>query len=308
MQHSDIDILVCEVGLRDGLQNAKSIMPTDIKKEWIRAQAASGFREIEVCSFVPPKVVKGMEDAEEVVSFALECENLKVAALAPNFYGAKNAISAGVHKVSLPVSVSEAHSHSNVRKSRSKMIEEVERVCIYRDNLGTGGELQVEVGLATAFGCSIQGKVSERDTVETAIACAEAGANEIVLSDTIGIAVPSQVKKLFKLVRANLGEKVSSLHLHNTYGLGLANVCAAIEAGANSFDSSLGGLGGCPFAPGASGNIVTEDLIYMLEKQGLRTGINLEKLLQCRQILKRGLPEDQLYGYLVEAGLPKTLN
>ena len=300
MLSSDIDILVCEVGLRDGLQNAIGIMPTEIKKEWIAAQVKAGCREIEVCSFVPSKVIKGMTDATEIVAHALKYKNLTVAALAPNFQGGLNAIQAGAGKVSFPVSVSEAHSQSNVRKSRLQMIEEVRKVCQFRDQFVKDKSLIIEAGLSTAFGCSIQGRISDRDTIEIAVACLEAGVDELVLSDTIGIASPSQVKRLFKSVKIEVAEALSGVHLHNTYGLGLANAYAAIEAGATALDSSLGGLGGCPFAPGASGNIITEDLVYMLESEGLRTGINLDALLECREIVKRGLPDEQLFSYFAQ--------
>ncbi len=297
MALNEIDILVCEVGLRDGLQNAKSVMPTEIKKLWIASQVKAGFKEMEVCSFVPSGVVKGMEDAAQIVAYASLFQSLVVGALAPNFRGAKDAIEAGSKKVSLPVSVSEAHSQSNVKKSRVEMISEVYKVCKYRDTLSPDGVPKIEVGLSTSFGCMFQGEIPEREVIETAISCIEAGADEVVLSDTTGMAIPSKVKRLFKSVKAEIGAAISGVHLHNTNGLGLVNALAAIEAGATALDSSLGGLGGCPFAPGATGNIVTEDLVYLLEAEGLRTGVNLDKLLECRGIVKKGLPNDVLYGY-----------
>ena len=294
---TEIDILVCEVGLRDGLQNAKGVMPTHIKKLWISSQVKAGFREMEVCSFVPPDVIKGMEDAAEIVAYASQFQTLTVGALAPNFRGAKDAIDAGAKKVSLPVSVSEAHSQSNVKKSRSEMIGEVYKVCKYRDGRPSQGLLKIEVGLSTSFGCMIQGEIPEREVIETARSCIESGVDEVVLSDTAGMANPSKVKRLFTLVKMEIGKAISGVHLHNTNGLGLVNALAAIEAGATALDSSLGGLGGCPFASGATGNIVTEDLVYLLEAEGLRTGVDLGKLLKCRAIVKKGLPDDELYGY-----------
>jgi len=302
---TEIDILVCEVGLRDGLQNAIGIMPTAAKKAWISQAAKAGLRDIEVCSFVPAKLVPGMEDADAVVAHGLSIAGLSVAVLAPNLRGAVDAFRAKAHKITLPVSISDSHSRANVRKSRAEMIAEVGRVCEARDQLPAGYRPHIEAGLATAFGCTIEGRVPERDVLETAVACIEAGCDEVGLSDTCGYANPEQVKRLFRLTKAEVGEASNGVHLHNTYGLGLANAFAAIEAGATTLDSSLGGLGGCPFAPGASGNIVTEDLVYMLEAQGLRTGIDIEALLACREIVAAALPGDSLYGFVAEAGLPK---
>ncbi len=306
MSSSDpIDIRVCEVGLRDGLQNATGIMASAAKFAWISQAVQAGLREIEVCSFVPPKLVPGMEDAHQVVAHGLTHKDLEVAVLAPNLRGALNAFAAGAHKVTLPVSISDSHSRANVRKSRSEMIDEVGRVCAARDQLPAGYRPHIEAGLATAFGCTIEGRVPERDVLETAVACMDAGCDEVGLSDTCGYGNPAQVKALFKATRREVGEASRGVHLHNTLGLGLANACAAVEAGAGVLDSSLGGLGGCPFAPGASGNIVTEDLVYMLEAQGLNTGIDIDALLACREIVRAALPDDPLYGYVAEAGLPK---
>lgn len=300
-----IDILVCEVGLRDGLQNAGSAMPTPAKKAWISQAVKAGLREIEVCSFVPPKLVPGMEDASEVVAYSLGLPNLEVAVLAPNLRGAEDAFRSRAHKITLPVSISDSHSRANVRKTRAEMIDEVRRVCELRDQLPDGYRPYIEAGLATAFGCTIEGRVSEIDVLATAVACVEAGCDEVGLSDTCGYANPAQVKALFKSTKAEVGDASKGVHLHNTLGLGLANAFAAIEAGATVLDSSLGGLGGCPFAPGASGNIVTEDLVYMLEAQGLKTGIDMDALLQCRDIVRSALPDEPLYGHVAEAGLPK---
>jgi len=302
----DIDILVSEVGPRDGLQNADGVMTTAVKQRWITAQAEAGCQEIEVCSFVPPKLVQGMTDAVEVVAHGLTLPGLNVAVLAPNLRGAKDAMAAGAHKITLPVSISESHSLANVHKSRTEMIEEVRAVCVHRDQLAKEQRPVIEAGMTTAFGCTLEGAVPERDVLETAVACMEAGADEIGLADTSGLANPRQVRRLFRLVRAEVDDALEGVHLHNTYGLGLANAMAAVEAGATALDSSLGGLGGCPFAPGASGNIVTEDLVFMLEQQGLRTGIDLEKLVACRDIVRAALPDDELFGYVAAAGLPKV--
>jgi len=302
----DIDILISEVGPRDGLQNANGVMATTAKMAWISAQARAGCREIEVCSFVPPKLVKGMADAADVVAHGLTLPGLTVAVLVPNLRGAIDAMATGAHKITLPVSVSESHSQANVRKSRTQMIEEVRAVCAQRDQLAKEHRPVIEAGMTTAFGCTIEGVVPERDVLETVVACVEAGADEIGLADTSGMANPQQVKRLFKLAKAEVDDALQGVHLHNTYGLGLANAMAAVEAGATALDSSLGGLGGCPFAPGASGNIVTEDLVFMLESQGLRTGIDLGGLIACRDIVQAALPNDVLYGYIAEAGVPNV--
>ena len=303
---SDIDVLVSEVGPRDGLQSIKSIMPTAAKKAWIAAEAAAGVREIEVCSFVPAKLMPQMADAAEVVAYARTIPSLTVLALVPNFKGAENAINAGAHKIALPLSASETHSKANLRKSHAEVIEDVRRIAELLRSLPAENRPGFEGNIATAFGCTLEGVVPESKVVELAVALMEAGCEDIGLSDTTGYANPTQLRRLIRLVRAAVGrDKLSSVHLHNTRGLGLANALAALEEGITTLDSSLGGLGGCPHAPGASGNIVTEDLVFMLDAMGLRTGIDLNKLLAVRQILRESLPDDELYGFTPDAGLPK---
>ena len=301
----EIDVLVSEVGPRDGLQNTKQFMPTEYKKKWITAAAAAGLREIEVCSFVPPKLIPQMIDAAEVVAHALTMPGLTVAALAPNLKGAERAIAAGAHKITLPISVSKSHSLSNVRMTPDEAIAEARRICALRDSLPPGQRPKIESGLSTVFGCTIEGTVSEEEVVRLAVASVEAGCDEVGLADTTGYANPEQIRRVFRKVRATIGDKLGGAHLHNTRGLGLANVVAALEVGVRTFDSSLGGLGGCPFAPGATGNIVTEDLVFMLEAMGLRTGIDLDQLLAIRNIVAAGIPGEALYGYLPAAGITK---
>ena len=300
-----IDVLVSEVGPRDGLQNTKQFMPTEYKKKWISAAAAAGLREIEVCSFVPPKLIPQMVDAPEVVAHALTIPGLHVAVLAPNFKGAQRAMEAGAHKITLTISVSKSHSLSNVRMTPEEAIAQAKRVCEFRDSLPPGQRPTIEAGLSTVFGCTLEGAVSEDAVVRMAIASVEAGCDEVGLADTTGYANPEQIRRVFKKVRAAIGDKLGGAHLHNTRGLGLANVVAGLEVGVHTFDSSLGGLGGCPFAPGATGNIVTEDLVFMLESMGLRTGIDLDKLLAVREIVAAGIPGEALYGYVPAAGITK---
>lgn len=293
-------ILISEVGPRDGLQSIDRIMPTEAKKAWIAAEAASGVTEIEVGSFVPPSLLPQMADAAEIVAFARTIPGLNVVALVPNAKGAARAVAAGVHGMSIPFSMSETHSLKNVRKSHADMIAEVRAVA----DIARAAGVHFAVGLSTAFGCTIEGPVSEDQVVRLAEASAEAGAQEFSLSDTTGYANPAQVKRLVKKVRAAVGDKLTTLHLHNTRGLGLANALAGLEEGITTLDASLGGLGGCPFAPGASGNIVTEDLVFMLHAMGVETGINLPKLLKVRDIVAAALPGEPLYGFTPDAGLP----
>lgn len=301
----EIDVLISEVGPRDGLQSIQQTMPTDYKKRWISAAAAAGLREIEVCSFVPPKLLPQMNDAAEVVAHALTIPGLHVAVLAPNLKGADRAIQAGAQKLTLPISVSTQHSLSNVRKTPDQAVADATRICELRDSLPQDKRPKVEAGLSTVFGCTFEGAVSEDEVVRLAVACVEAGCDEVGLADTTGYANPEQVKRVFRKVRAAIGDRLGGAHLHNTRGLGLANVVAALDVGVRTFDSSLGGLGGCPFAPGATGNIVTEDLVFMLEAMGLRTGIDLERLLAIREIVAEGIPGEKLYGYVPEAGITK---
>jgi hydroxymethylglutaryl-CoA lyase len=293
------DVHICEVGPRDGLQNAKHLMPTEAKKAWIRALARAGLREIEVGSFVPPKLIPAMADTGEIVQEAVKIKGLKVVALAPNLKGFQRAIEAGAHKVTFPVSASREHSVSNVRMTPEQMVEEVRR-CAQFPHAG----VEIEGAVSTAFGCTMQGVVPEDDVVRIAAALAEF-CDGVALADTVGYANPAQVKRLFSLVRSSIGEKLEGAHFHNTRGLGLANALAAYEEGVRHFDSSMGGLGGCPFAPGASGNVITEDLVFMFEAMGVSTGIDLERLFEARDILIKGIPEEPVYGHTPLAGLPK---
>lgn len=303
---SNIDILVSEVGPRDGLQSIDAVLPTEVKNRWIRAQAEAGFAEIEVGSFVPPKVLPQMADTADVVAAALSVPGLNVAVLVPNLRGAENAMKAGAHKISIPFSVSETHSLKNVRRSHEQMFDEVRKIAELVATVDADKRPHFEAGLSTAFGCTIEGPVSEDLVVKSAEKLMECGVAEVGLSDTTGYANPAQVKRLVRKVQAAVGkENITGVHLHNTRGLGLANALAAIEEGITTIDSSLGGIGGCPFAPGASGNIVTEDLVFMLEAMGLKTGVDIDKMLAVRNILSEALPDEPLYGFLPDAGVPK---
>ncbi len=303
MTPSTTDVLISEVGPRDGLQSVKATMPTADKFKWIDALVTAGLREIEVCSFVPAKLLPQMADAAEVVQHALQHKGVTIMALVPNLRGAEGALRSGVHKLTIPCSASEAHSLANVRKSRKDMVEEVRAIVRLRDEIAPG--VKIEAGLSTAFGCTIQGEVTDDDVVWMAEQVVAAGVDEAGLSDTTGMANPAQVRRLFIKVRAAIGDKTGAAHMHNTRGLGLANCLAAYDVGVRTFDASLGGLGGCPYAPGASGNVVTEDLVFMFEAMGIKTGVDIEKLIAARAPLMAGLPGEPIYGMTPLAGLPK---
>ena len=297
------DVLISEVSPRDGLQSVKATMPTADKLRWIDALHAAGVREIEVASFVPAKLLPQMADAAEVVRHAVTLPGLTVMALVPNRKGAQAALEAGVHKLTMPVSASVAHSLANVRKTPTEMVEEVRAISELRRAIAP--HVRLEAGISTAFGCTLQGRVPEDDVIRLAAQCIEAGAEEAGLSDTVGYANPAQVRRLFRRLRAELGAHAGAAHMHNTRGLGIANCLAAWDEGVRTFDASLGGLGGCPYAPGASGNAVTEDLVFMFEAMGVRTGIDIQKLIAARAPLMAGLPGEPVYGMTPEAGLPK---
>ncbi|MBI3517539.1 MAG: hydroxymethylglutaryl-CoA lyase [Proteobacteria bacterium] len=300
-----IDVVVREVGMRDGLQSIPDIMPTATKKTWCTAEAAAGMPEIEVSSFVPPKLLPQLADASEIVAHALTIPKLTVAALIPNLKGAERGITTGVHKLNYVMSVSEGHNQSNVRRSCAQSMEDFARVV---DLCAAAGPKRPKVVgcLATAFGCTIEGKVDEDRVRRFAAEFVAAGADEIVVADTVGYGNPAAVGRVFTAVIAEVGSLPVAAHFHDTRGLGLANVHAAVEAGVRAFDASLGGFGGCPYAPGATGNIVMEDLVFLLEAMGLKTGVDLDKLIGVREILKTALPNLQLYGNMAKAGLPKN--
>jgi isopropylmalate/homocitrate/citramalate synthase len=300
-------VFVREVGPRDGLQMVTSILPTEAKLRWIAAMVDAGVREMDVVSFVPPAAMPQMADATELTRAVRAAHpQLYITTLAPNLRGAQNAAAAGAQSIVMPVSASEAHSRSNVRRSRADQVAELARVVAWVKTLGSDAP-RIEGGVSTAFGCSLQGAVPETDVVALAVALAEAGADTIGLADTLGYASPSQVRRIVRGVRAEIGDaKLGNLHLHDTLGTALANCLAGLEEGVRGFDAALGGLGGCPFAPGSVGNASTEDLVYLLESEGFDTGIDLEKLLAARQVLREALPDEVLHGRIAAAGIPRT--
>ncbi len=302
---TDIDIVVSEVGPRDGLQSITRIMPTAAKKAWITAEAAAGLLEIEVGSFVPAKLLPQLADTAEIVAHARTIPGLTVAVLVPNAKGAAAAIAAGAHKITLPLSVSETHSLANLRRTHAQVLAEAETIADMIKAMPNGERPHFEGSLSTVFGCTLEGTIPDAQIARLAEGLMVAGCDEVGLSDTTGYANPSAVKRLIALVKSAAGDDaLTGIHLHNTRGLGLANALMALECGLTTLDSSLGGLGGCPFAPGASGNIVTEDLCFMLAAMGLRTGIDLDALVAVRSILSDALPGEPLFGFLPDAGLP----
>ena len=300
-------VIVREVGPRDGLQMAKTIMSSEAKLDWIDEMVRAGISEMEVASFVPPAALPQMADAAEVTRAVRQNHpQLHVVALAPNLRGAQNAAAAGAQSIIIPVSASEAHSRSNVRRSRADQVAEVGKVVAWARTLG-GDAPRIEAGISTAFGCSLQGIVPENEVIELARSLMEVRADVVALADTLGYASPSQVRRLVRAVRTEVGsEHFGNLHLHDTLGTALANVLAALEEGVRGFDAALGGLGGCPFAPGSVGNVATEDLVYLLESEGFDTGIDLDALIAARFSLSSGLPGEKLHGRVAAAGIPRT--
>jgi hydroxymethylglutaryl-CoA lyase len=303
---AETDVEVREVGLRDGLQSVSTFFPTEEKIAWIRAEAACGMPEIEVCSFVPPKLIPQFTDCAEVVAAALEIPDLNVSALTPNLKGALRGFETGVHKLNYVTSVSESHNQSNVRRTVDESVEDFRRIVEARDQHEEASDTRLGAGLSTAWGCSIEGPVDPGATVRLAGRFVEAGADELAICDTVGYANPTEVKALLTRVVEEYGDAVDiAAHFHDTRGLGLANVYAALEAGITRFDATLGGLGGCPYAPNATGNIVMDDLVFLLEGAGLKTGVDLDGLIAVRDIIARNLPDEKLYGMYALAGAPK---
>ena len=302
----EIDVTIQEVGPRDGLQNVAGTMPTEGKLEWIRAEAAAGVPQIQVGSFVPPKLLPQLADAAEVVARAKQIPDLVVTALVPNLKGAENAMKAGADHLDYVLSVSEAHNQRNVRRSVQDSLDDFARIIEHRNTHDPEQRTVVSGGMSTAFGCTITGKVDPRETLRVAERLIELGADRLGVADTVGYANPGQVKALFADLLSITGDDIPvGAHFHDTRGLGVANVFAALEAGVREFDACLGGLGGCPYAPGATGNVVTEDVVFMLESMGLRTGVDLDALLEAREIMQRHLGDEPTHGAYAKAGPPK---
>ena len=299
------DVWVREVGTRDGLQSIQTQFSTADKLAWIEQEAIAGIPEIEVGSFVPPKLLPQMADTADIVAGALNNPGLVVSVLVPNLRGAQAGMASGAHQLNFPLSVSEQHSQANLRKSVGEAIDDFANVLAHRKEHPEYSNVRVGIGLATAFGCTIQGQVPLKEVLAAAEKVIALGPDEIAVADTVGYGNPRQCREIFKAILAIAGDIPIAAHFHDTRGLGLANVDAALEVGVRRFDSSLGGLGGCPYAPGASGNVVTDDLIFMLEAMGMRTGVNLEALLQTRAFMSSKLNDEPTFGAIANAGVPK---
>ncbi|MEO5671668.1 MAG: hydroxymethylglutaryl-CoA lyase [Ramlibacter sp.] len=297
--------IIREMGLRDGLQSISTVMPTAQKIEWIRDAHAAGQREIEVGSFVPARLLPQLADTAEVLAFAKTLPGMKASVLVPNLKGAERAIDGEADLMLVPLSASHAHSLANLRKTPDEVVADIARIRAARD--AAGSRTLIEVGISTAFGCTLQGRVEPTEVVRLIKAVLDTGVDRVSLADTVGYADPAMVRELFELTLPVAGEKLNCGHFHDTRGLGLANVYAALEMGITRFDSCLGGIGGCPHAPGASGNVATEDLAYMLASMGIATGQDFDRLLALREKLARWLEGETLHGTLWRAGLPKTM-
>jgi len=302
---TDTPVTVREVGLRDGLQILPRTLPTASKLQWIRGAYDAGLRELEVGSFVPPKLMPQLADTAELVAFAHTLPSLLPSVLVPNLKGAERAIDSGAHAMLLPLSASHAHSLANLRKTPDEAVEELRRIVDLRD--AKGSRCLVEVGISTAFGCTIQGRVEPSEVLRLVRAAVDAGVDRIGLADTVGYADPLQVGTLFEQGLEVAGDKLSCGHFHDTRGLGLANVFAAWQAGMRRFDACTGGLGGCPHAPGASGNVATEDVAYLFASMGVPTGLNFNALMALRERVARWIEGEPLHGAIWRAGLPKTV-
>jgi hydroxymethylglutaryl-CoA lyase len=298
-------VTVREVGLRDGLQSIARTLPTAHKLEWLRAAHAAGQREIEVGSFVPARLLPQLADTAEIVAAAKTLPGLVTSVLVPNLKGALAALDSGADAMLLPLSASHAHSLANLRKTPDEVIAEIGRIRAERD--ARGSRCAIEVGMSTAFGCTIQGKVDEAEVLRLLQAALEAGAERVGLADTVGYADPLQVARLFEKGFALVGDRLACGHFHDTRGLGLANVYAAWQTGVRRFDACLGGIGGCPHAPGASGNVATEDVAYLFASMGVPTGLDFDALIALRGRVAQWLEGEPLHGSIARAGLPKTM-
>lgn len=298
-------IIIRDTSLRDGLQNIARVVPTDIKLQWLHGLYEAGFREIEVGSFVPPKLMPQLADTAQIVAAARKLPGLLVSVLVPNLRGAQAAIEHEADLMVLPISASHAHSLANLRKTPDQVVEEIRRI---REEIdASGSACRLEAGISTAFGCTIQGHVAHEEVLRLVEAVMDAGVDQVSLADTVGYADPRQIGSLFTKTLAIAGDRLMCGHFHDTRGLGLANVMACLDAGITRFDVCVAGIGGCPHAPGASGNVCAEDLVYLMHSMGLPTGIDFDRLLALREQVTQWLDGERFQGSIWRAGLPKTM-
>jgi len=298
-------VILREVGLRDGLQLVKTFPSTDAKQRWIRDEYAAGVRHFEVGSFLPAKTFPQFADVRDMVQTVASLPGAHGIALALNERGVNEALASCVPEIATVVSATEAHSHANANRSRDSAIANVRRLCDLRD--ASDHKPIVHAAISVALGCSISGPVDPNEVLRLVEKCFDAGVDVVGIADTVGYAGPKQVGDLTWAAVRLAGSKPICVHLHDTRGMGIANASAALDAGARILDGSLGGLGGCPFAPGATGNAVFEDLVFLCESKGFSTGVDIEKLIAVREILREEMPDEPLYGGLARAGLPRAM-
>src|ERR1700704_3877264 len=300
--YPDSRVSLREVGLRDGLQLVKTFPSTAAKQRWIRDEYGAGVRIFEVGSFLPDKTFPQFADVRDIVATIAALPGAHGIALALNERGVNEALASGVAEIATVVSATEEHSQANANRSRESAIANVKRMCDLRD--ASAHRPIVNAAISMALGCSITGAVDPKEVLKLVEKCLEAGVDFVAIADTVGYAGPKQVGELTAAAVKLSGSKPVCVHLHDTRGMGIANASAALDAGARILDGSLAGLGGCPFAPGATGNVVFEDLVFLCESKGFATGIDVDKLIGVRGILRDEMPEETLYGGLARAGLP----
>jgi hydroxymethylglutaryl-CoA lyase len=303
--YPDGQVTLREVGLRDGLQLSKTFPSTAIKQRWLREEYAAGVRCFEVGSFLPAKTFPQFADVREIVATVTALPGAHGIALVLNERGVNDALASGVAEIASVVSATEEHSQANAHRSRTSAVENIKRLCELRD--ASAHRPIVQAGISMALGCSISGAVDPNEVLRLVEECFLAGADAVGIADTVGYAGPKQVGELTAAAVKLAGARPICVHLHDTRGMGIANASAALDAGARILDGSLGGLGGCPFAPGATGNVVFEDLVFLCESKGFATGIDIERLVAVRQILREAMPGEPLYGGLARAGLPRPV-
>lgn len=294
-----------EVGLRDGLQLVKQFPSTTAKVDWLAREHAAGVRHFELGSFLPASRFPQFADLQELLAAAAAMPDLHSAALTLNERRVEAALAAPVNELVCVVSASEAHSQANIRRSQADSVALVARAAAERD--AAAPDKLVNAGIAMALGCSISGVVDPQDVLRLAGACLDAGADIVGIADTVGYAGPRQVGQLCAAMDKLCDGRPFIVHLHDTRGMGIANAAAALDNGARVLDGALGGLGGCPFAPGATGNVAFEDLVFLCETMGFATGIDLETLIPVRDIAATEMPGETLFGAIARSGPPPNM-
>lgn len=302
-ENSSPDVIISDCVLRDGLQSLRNVVTLEDKQKILALLVDSGIGNIEITSMVPPDAIPQFADAAAMIDFARQCDVRLATVLVPNLKGAQRALEAGAKSLVLPLSVSQSHSMKNIRKSTEAQLDELKKIRALISRQTRAEQPLLAAGISTAFGCSYEGKIQDKDVFALVEQCMAIGVDEIGLADTVGYADPAQVKRIFTHCLQAFGSQLPlRAHFHDTFGLGLVNVYAALEAGVRIFDASLCGLGGCPFAINATGNITLEDLVYLMQKLGLKTGIDLDSLLGGQPLLRSILPNETLYGAINRAG------